>query len=124
MLIFEIQSASQEMLIQWGKDFFVEDILRVTEWCRQITLPIIYLVQFGGPLETLATIKESISVLEKLKSAYVKIQIPQAGLTPWGRDKEMPERGDFISGEINAEAQKLIDEFFRKNIHVLREIDD
>jgi len=129
-LVYEIQSASTEMLPRWKKCFQPQDILQAAEWSNEVGIQTFFLIQFGGPQETVETVRESIKVCEQLKYARVKIQIPRSGLklgsifdSPWAKNNPI-HGGEFEAGDLSPEAEELIEQYIENNKNVLLEKDD
>jgi len=68
---FRIDSGSGEMLRSLNKGFCVEDVVNASEACRRAGLDFCHSLLFGAPGETPETIRETVSLMDRLRPRAV-----------------------------------------------------
>jgi|GEM_PF-275223 len=69
-LQFGVESGSQDLLDQMGKDITIKQVEQAVKWCVDAGLYIICSLMIGIPEDTLTTIKQTIDFAEKIQSKY------------------------------------------------------
>ena len=58
-------TASPTTIEAWAKDFSMENLSGMARWTSELQLPVMWSFMFGGPAETEATVKETLSFIEE-----------------------------------------------------------
>jgi len=73
MVIWSVDSVSEQMLHRLGKGFSVLDVMTVTRYCDEIGVPYCLSLLFGGPGEDAHTIDETYRNIAENRAAFVAV---------------------------------------------------
>jgi len=116
-LDFGVDSGSDLMLRNLGRDFTPEDIARTAAICHRQGLVFMYDLLLGGPGETEATLRETVELMKRLSPSRVGATLgvrvfPYTRLAEWLTDQGPVENNPNLRGSVQGNQDFMAPVFY------------